>query len=944
MTFRPYARKVRLGDTETFLDISNLPDGYVLSRKGSEIVAELIGQSKLGLESPVNAGDAATKGYVDTEINSAESALQSNLNSETSSRIAGDAAETSARAAAITSEASSRVAGDAAEASARAAADTALGTRIDNLLTNTDETALNSLAEIVSAFQSADGYLTEMLTSLSTGNSSALVAETSARVAADGVLQGNIDAEASTRAAADSTLETSVDDEISARIAGDAAEASARAAAVSAEESARIAGDLALTTSLGNETSARIAGDDALRAYADDYFLGGSGSHTLLVQDGGQFATVQDAIDAAVDGDVILVGPKAAGWGSISITSAKKLTIASYAQSATGQKLCRVSSVDINIASGADPNLCEINIAGLFIGGSVADGAALVRFTGAGSARLRMRQCGIFKSGAGDAVESSNSGAGSSFYVEDCFINTQGVDGVTLKHVSGFTQVQGRSTLVNGAVVASCSAGDLVIVGSQLSAGATSAGPVLQASGGTLTVGNSSVSFPKASGVGASVSSGAILGVDQVSFLIGTGAALATGKAITGAGTLVLGEATFGPALVYSSTVDAATTPAVKAGGALNSALSMSPNGGTTRLKITDLADCVNPYDAANKAYVDGEIDSTESAFQVSLNSEISSRIAGDASEASTRAAAVSAEESARIAGDSDLQDQINDILSNTDPGSLDSLTEIVSAFQNADGYLTSLLSDLSTGNSSALGLETSARIAADLVLQGNVDSEVSARIAGDLALTNSLGDETSARVAADASEASARAAAVSTEESARIAGDLALTNSLGDETSARVAADLVLQGNVDSEVSARIAGDAALTNSLGDETSARIAADTTLTNNLNSEISARIAGDIASRLLAVRTVTASDTITASDDLILINGTGSTVVTLPTAVGNSGKKIIVKKIDNAVGGAEDADTVAAASGEQIDGGSSVNIFLQYEAITFVSNGTKWLIV
>jgi hypothetical protein len=368
-----------------------------------------------------------------------------------------------------------------------------------------------------------------------------------------------------------------------------------------------LAGDT-MTGSLTMSNSATVTGlpaasadsDAVSKSYAEDYFLGGAGSHTLLVQDGGQFATVQDAVDAAVDGDIILVGPKAAGWGSISITSAKKLTIASYAQSATGQKLCRVSGVDINIATGSDPNLCEINIAGLYIGGSVADGAALVRFTGAGSARLRMRHCGIYKSGAGDAVESSNSGSGSSFYVEDCFINTQGVDGTTLKHVSGFTQVQGRSTLVNGAVVASCSAGDLVIVGSQLSAGATSAGPALQASGGTFTIGNSSVSFPKASGVGASVSSGAILGVDQVSFLIGTGAALATGKAITGAGTLVLGEATFGPALVYSSVVDATTTPAVKAGGALNSALSMSPNGGTTKLKITDLADGTAANDAIN--------------------------------------------------------------------------------------------------------------------------------------------------------------------------------------------------------------------------------------------------------------------------------------------------------------------------------------------------------
>jgi hypothetical protein len=37
------------------------------------------------------------------------------------------------------------------------AVDTSLGQRIDALLTNTDAVALNSLAEIVAAFQAADG-------------------------------------------------------------------------------------------------------------------------------------------------------------------------------------------------------------------------------------------------------------------------------------------------------------------------------------------------------------------------------------------------------------------------------------------------------------------------------------------------------------------------------------------------------------------------------------------------------------------------------------------------------------------------------------------------------------------------------------------------------------------------------------------------------------------
>lgn len=71
MTFRPYARKVRLGTSEVFLsisDFSQLPDGYVLSRVGTEIVATLIGQDRLALDEPQRPTDAATKSYTDAVI------------------------------------------------------------------------------------------------------------------------------------------------------------------------------------------------------------------------------------------------------------------------------------------------------------------------------------------------------------------------------------------------------------------------------------------------------------------------------------------------------------------------------------------------------------------------------------------------------------------------------------------------------------------------------------------------------------------------------------------------------------------------------------------------------------------------------------------------------------------------------------------------------------
>lgn len=65
----------------------------------------------------------------------------------------------------------------AAEAVARTAADNALGARIDNILSNTDATALNSLSELVSAFQGADGSLATSITDMAASAASALGAE-----------------------------------------------------------------------------------------------------------------------------------------------------------------------------------------------------------------------------------------------------------------------------------------------------------------------------------------------------------------------------------------------------------------------------------------------------------------------------------------------------------------------------------------------------------------------------------------------------------------------------------------------------------------------------------------------------------------------------------------------------------------------------------------------
>lgn len=86
---------------------------------------------------------------------------------------------------------------------------------------------------------------------------------------------------------------------------------------------------------------------------------------------------------------------------------------------------------------------------------------------------------------------------------------------------------------------------------------------------------------------------------------------------------------------------------------------------------------------------IDAEVtraQSAEGALDLKINTEISDRVA-----------AVSAEETARIAGDANLQSQIDFITSNVDQAALDSLTEVVTAFQAADTNINQAISDLSS-------------------------------------------------------------------------------------------------------------------------------------------------------------------------------------------------------------------------------------------------------
>lgn len=92
--------------------------------------------------------------------------------------------------------------------------------------------------------------------------------------------------------------------------------------------------------------------------------------------------------------------------------------------------------------------------------------------------------------------------------------------------------------------------------------------------------------------------------------------------------------------------------------------------------------------------------------------------------------------------------------------------------------------------------------------------------------------------------------------------------------------------------------------------------------------------------LVALRAVAASDTVRVADGVLLADATAGVVtLTLPKAETMRGRRVTVKKLDNA----NDVE-VAAASGETVDGAADVTLTTQYEVVTVVSDGTAWHVV
>lgn len=82
---------------------------------------------------------------------------------------------------------------------------------------------------------------------------------------------------------------------------------------------------------------------------------------------------------------------------------------------------------------------------------------------------------------------------------------------------------------------------------------------------------------------------------------------------------------------------------------------------------------------------------------------------------------------------------------------------------------------------------------------------------------------------------------------------------------------------------------------------------------------------------------TGAYTATAADDVILASGAAFTI-TLPTAVGITGKQYYVKKTDSTIA---NIITVGTTSAQTIDGATTVTLKTQYATVGVVSDGANW---
>ena len=273
------------------------------------------------------------------------------------------------------------------------------------------------------------------------------------------------------------------------------------------------------------------------------------------------------------------------------------------------------------------------------------------------------------------------------------------------------------------------------------------------------------------------------------------------------------------PATNYTrtaSTVDASlegidTALGLKASSASvisGNAASLSDSKAYTDLKISQIP----------SVDLSGYYNKTESDAKFALQSDLSSidqsLMAAQEETALLRSEAFEAigERNVRaLEAEAALGSRIDSLIANTDPAALDSLSEIVTAFEAADSNLNGAITALGTSASSALAVEIARAEAAELVLttadaairaeltaaEAAIRSDFAAADAVNKYLLDSLIQDVTTELLAVESELESQ---IEAQEVARSTADTNLQNNINSETAARESAISSVQSAIDAE------------------------------------------------------------------------------------------------------------------------------------------------
>ena len=272
------------------------------------------------------------------------------------------------------------------------------------------------------------------------------------------------------------------------------------------------------------------------------------GVKTIFCIDNGDYATGQAAVDAASQGDTILFGAKAGGWGDLVIPAGKKLSLMGL-QSAKSIYV-QIGSITFSPTTGTQILENELYLDRLYIYSTTS---TCLTHGGTAPSRIRANNCFINAGGAANrAVHLTNTNAASSSYLNECTILSS--SSATIVQTSVTYVRMYRSTIDGTALGLQVDAGTVEQNTTNITVAV--AGSAINVTGGSLLSGYSLIANTAANSSGVAVSAGAVFANTYNVFSVPAG----TGYCVRGAGIHVYGYMTFSNSVLAAYNVKVQNT------------------------------------------------------------------------------------------------------------------------------------------------------------------------------------------------------------------------------------------------------------------------------------------------------------------------------------------------------------------------------------------------